>query len=227
MSPSSYPINTAASTFFTCLNPNERQLDVDKQQSHSPTSFPVSTKMDKVDNIQESQRRDIEHCRLSSSKTFGITVYVCPTQTAEALFDGKRTWIGWDEYTLDVWDQPDKPMTVSIDNIGDVRISYQKQWSRVTSYLRHVKPAVDWSANNRFPDDDVKFRRWQQQARWLLANRKTFAPLKQPAEVREVIYGFCFRRSGRTLPDMQSSLWGSEHCIHACTEGKLESTSTL
>lgn len=144
------------------------------------------------DLIAKTIRQDILDFRMQSFETFGIDTDVREVSTARPLIDAKERWVGFDEYSFDVFGQPRKLMEVRINSSGQVRIWYQGRWRPVASFLKQLKPAIDWNATDGFHPSVVKQNRWEQQSRWWVANGKKFRLMDLPSEVREMIYGHVF-----------------------------------
>ena len=144
------------------------------------------------DQVLETLRKDIENYRIQSFQNFGLDVFVNRTSTAKPLHDFEGNWLGYREYTFDVFDKPEKTMKVLSNSEGKVKIRYMERWTPVSSYLNQLQPPIDWNDPGRFSENENKTYRWQQQWRWWQINKKTFRLLDLPSEIREMIYGFSF-----------------------------------
>ena len=145
-----------------------------------------------IDLIGEELRCDIEQYRLHSFESFDLNVVVCPSSAGKRKLSNEGHQIGFDRYRFDIFGELPKHMQVHFVRKGEVLIRYLDQWTPVSSFLKHLKPPVEWNGPGNFPRQEGVRRRWEQQARWWLANGKRFRLLNLPAEIREIIYGHVF-----------------------------------
>lgn len=136
-------------------------------------------------------RHEIEKFRLANFDSFELHMLIQPSARAKPIVDADGNSIGFDEYDFEQWSRPPKPIKVGLSRSGP-RIWYMKQWCPVTSYLQHLDPSGDWKDGSGSSASNAKQLRWEQQARWWLANGKKFPILDLPAEIRNIIYGYVF-----------------------------------
>ena len=145
-----------------------------------------------IDLIGDALRIDIERYRLLSFDTFDLHVVVSPISNTNRIINAQGQQVGFEEYRFDVFGDDPKRMKVCLNGQGHVRVHYLNRWGHISSFLKHLKPPIDWNDPGDFPRQDIVLRRWEQQARWWLANGKKFRLLDLPAEVREICYGHVF-----------------------------------
>lgn len=139
------------------------------------------------DLIATVLRNEIEQFRLANFDTFELYVLIHPSSRAKPITDADGIQIGFDEYDFEQWSRPPKPIKVGLSRSGP-RIWYMKQWQPVNAFLEHVKP--EWNNDGDFSTSKSVQLRREQQARWWLANGKSFQLLNLPAEIRNIIYGY-------------------------------------
>jgi hypothetical protein len=143
------------------------------------------------DLIGDVLRHEIEQFRLENFDSFELHVLIHPTTRAKPIIDADGNHIGFDEYDFDQWSRPPKPIKVGLSR-GGPKIWYMKQWRPLSSFLQHLKPSADWNDDGNSSTLKSMQLRWEQQARWWLANGKKFPLLDLPAELRNLIYGHVF-----------------------------------
>lgn len=154
---------------------------------------PFDPKMAYMNEIGDALQRDIDDYRNQSFHDFGLNVRVQPITQSAPIHDIKGRWIGFEKYNFDVWAEPGKVMRIRAYPKGEVKIKYLGRWTHVDSFLKHLKPQVDWNDPadaGDFTREQIVQGRWEQQGRWWVANGKKFPLLDLPPEVREIIYGY-------------------------------------
>lgn len=153
---------------------------------------PIAVIYGAVDPILALINREIDRFRIQSFKRFALDITVMPSSEASEYYDTRTsTFVGYDRYNYNIYSKETKSMQTRLDDDSNIQIWRKKKWRSLDTYLKTLKPAIDYNTRpTHVTRVEHRVRRNQQQQRWWAANGKTFDLSELPSEIRGIIYGY-------------------------------------
>lgn len=143
-------------------------------------------------------------------------LHIYPVRDALPIKDDSGQWLGYSQYSFDMYGDEPQVMEVRIDRYGGVYVHLADTWAHLAEYLARLSPPADiWTASKDRLSSDDKSKLWRDQWVWWGRNGNRFRLLDLPFEIREIIYGFAVvgtvqpyprARCRRLLPSHAESL---------------------
>jgi hypothetical protein len=161
------------------------------------------------DYIGAALALEIEDFRIQTYDRFtNLHVLVRPVDYARPVYDINGAWVGSLNYSFDPWAHQRMVMSVRVSRSGRPKIWYLQEWRYVCSLLQNLLPPPAYSNLDEPATPETLKLRWENQARWWLANGKKFPLLNLPAEIRDKIYGYAFEDKIEPYPTARARRLG-------------------